>query len=364
MSKKITFGRRGMIAAAAGAVVGAIIPPDGPPAFAASGGGDQGPLILGSNPFFVSNTNAANTANVSSAMTVVQASPNLGNFVTDNTKSVFQIDARPANSNNIIGIEAFGRGDGAAITATSSATGQATGVEAIGGAVGIKSVGNQFGLEATSTGTGVGVEAGEATAGVFGVAATGYGAMLVGGLAPLFLKSNRNPGPPTTDAHTVGEIMVDSNGTFFACRASGTPGTWTNLSGPVFNTLPTPERFVDTRSGLGGVTGPVNGGTTKTFQMSARNGAANNPALQIPDNATTLVGNLTVLGGPNISNGAFVTLWPGGPQPTVSNINVGPGGIIANSFVVGTASVGGHQSISVFNAQQCDYILDVTGFYT
>ncbi|MCU1396266.1 MAG: N-acetylmuramoyl-L-alanine amidase [Ilumatobacteraceae bacterium] len=363
MSKKITFGRRGMIAAAAGALAGAIIRPDGPPVFAASGGGDQGALILGSNPFFISGTNAANTANTSSAMTVVQASPNFGNFVTTNTKSLFQVDARPAGSADIIGIEAFGRGKGTAMTATADLTVSSTGIEATGGSIGLKATGNQFGIQAISTGTGVSPDTGFPSGALLGFGAT-YGALLVGTLAPLLLGSADDPGPPTTGSHFVGEIMVDGDGAVFACQSSGTPGTWRNLSGPLFHTLPTPERFVDTRSGLGGVAGPLPGGTTKTFQMSGRVGAANDPSLQIPDNATTLVGNLTVLGGPNISNGAFVTLWPGGTQPTVSNINVGPGGIVANSFVVGTTAFAGHRTMNVFNAQQCDYILDVTGFYT
>ncbi|MCU1396265.1 MAG: N-acetylmuramoyl-L-alanine amidase [Ilumatobacteraceae bacterium] len=315
MSKHITFGRRGMIAAAAGAVAGAVIRPEGNPVFAAAGGGDQGNFVLGSNPTYKAAQNTSNTANVSSVATTLQASANFNNFVGGtNISAVLQIDARPS-AGDISAIQALGRGLAPAVVGT-------------GG---------------------------------------GYGGAFSGSLAPLVLSAGATAGAPTAGPHSAGELYVDSAGALFYCTTAGDGGTWVELSavsGPVFHTLPTPERFVDTRSGLGGVTGPVNGGTTKTFQMSGRNGAANNPALQIPDNATTLVGNLTVLGGPNISNGAFVTLWPGGPQPTVSNINVGPGGIVANSFTVGTTATGAHRTMNVFNAQQCDYILDVTGFYT
>jgi hypothetical protein len=35
----------------------------------------------------------------------------------------------------------------------------------------------------------------------------------------------------------------------------------------------------------------------------------------------------------------------------------------ANSYVVGLTDTGGHGQVSVFNFPECDYILDVTGYY-
>ena len=161
--------------------------------------------------------------------------------------------------------------------------------------------------------------------------------------------------------------MVDADGVLYLCKAYGTPGTWVQVSEqhqPTLRTLPTPERFVDTRSKLGGVQGPVASGTTSTYQMTARNGESANPALQIPDSATILVGNLSVIGGAGVPIGSFVTLWPSGPRPTTSSISFGPGAIIANSYTVGLApSTSGHGTINVFAQQQCDYIIDVVGYY-
>jgi hypothetical protein len=100
--------------------------------------------------------------------------------------------------------------------------------------------------------------------------------------------------------------------------------------------------------------------------MTGRNGQSGNPALQIPDAATAIVGNLTVVGAAGIPLGSFLTLWPGGAQPTVSNINFGPAtvtGAVANSFAVALATAGGHGALNVFNQSTCDYIIDVTGFY-
>jgi hypothetical protein len=130
-----------------------------------------------------------------------------------------------------------------------------------------------------------------------------------------------------------------------------------------FRTLPTPERFVDTRSNLGGVHGPLVAGTTSTFQMTGRNGESGNAALQVPDAATALVGNLTVIGGGSVPIGSFVTMWPGGARPTTSSISFGPGAIVANAYTVGLAPINGHGSINVFAQQPCDYIVDVVGYF-
>ena len=202
-----------------------------------------------------------------------------------------------------------------------------------------------------------------------GQSTTGLGGSLQGGLAPLRLvPAASGTGAPATGAHAAGELFVDAAGSLYYCRAGGTPGTWTRLdttpaSVPFFTTLPTPERFVDTRTNLGGVQGPVPANTTHTFLMTGRNGQSGNPALQIPDRATAIVGNLTVVGAAGIPLGSFLTLWPTGTQPTVSNINYGPAatsGAIANTFVVGLE---GHGNVNVFNLSACDYILDVTGYY-
>jgi len=49
--------------------------------------------------------------------------------------------------------------------------------------------------------------------------------------------------------------------------------------------------------------------------------------------------------------------------PTVSNINFGPNSVVANSFTVGLSTPAGNGFINVFNLNQCDYILDVTGYF-
>ncbi len=175
----------------------------------------------------------------------------------------------------------------------------------------------------------------------------GLAGVFEGGRAALRLVPRHTAGAPTTGAHNPGELIVDSNGVLFYCRSAGTPGTWIRVDAspviptipteptvPVLNILPTPERFVDTRTGLGGVQGPVPAETTRTFAMTGRLGEAADPTLQIPDSATMLVGNLTAIGADGVPLGSFATLWPGGPLP------------------------------NMYNHAPCDYILDVTGYYT
>ncbi len=97
MSHKQTFKRRGFLAAGAGAVAGLFVEGN-QRAIALSGGGDQGPLILGSNNFYIAGSSGANFANTSSAPTVVEASPNFGNFIGSGPSHVFKADATPASA--------------------------------------------------------------------------------------------------------------------------------------------------------------------------------------------------------------------------------------------------------------------------
>ncbi len=210
--------------------------------------------------------------------------------------------------------------------------------------------------------------------GVLGSApeAGGIGGVFGGANAAVRLLPAGTTGSPKTGTHQVGEVSVSSDGNLYFCSVAGTPGTWVQLgatapapaSAPRLVLLSTPERFVDTRAGLGGVTGPLPALGTTMFTMTGRNGESGNAALQIPDNASALVGNLTVLGSTPALG--YLTVWPGGALPTVSNINFGPSaqtGAVANSFLVGLSPSGGQGTLKVFNSVPCDYLIDVTAYY-
>jgi hypothetical protein len=181
-------------------------------------------------------------------------------------------------------------------------------------------------------------------------------------------------GAPTTGNHRVGEVLFDRSGRLFICTASGLPGTWTELGAPApapsagtsFIPLPTVERFVDTRTGVGIAQGTVKAGSTLSLVLTGRPGQSGDPALQIPDDAVAVTGNLTVTGSARVPAGSSVTVWPGGRQPPTPLVFFPPanlGSPVTNSFAVGLASIGTHRGVNVFNSAACDFSLDVTGYH-
>lgn len=315
-----TMGRRGLVAAGlAGAVAVAVGRSDR--VSAASGG----PVILG------------------------------GDNVASDQTSLVNTGAFPINGNRAMFISCEVMAGG-------------RGVEASGSHAGVSAIGNSSKTQIPS-GRAVGLEATT-------LDADGYGAVLEAGfgLAPLRLFPMGIDGSPTTNAHETGEILFDRNGRLFACTASGIPGTWVELgavappaqAGTTLTMLATPERFVDTRTGLGGVHGPVPVGTTSAFAITGRVGQSGDRTLQIPDDAVAVACNLTVSGVGRVPLGSFVTMWSAGKQPPTPNLFFGAAtltGSVANGSVAGLAAIGTHRGVQVFNSAVCDYSLDVTGYF-
>jgi hypothetical protein len=150
--------RRGLFAAAAALFAGIVARVTEAPVTASSGGGDQGALALGSNPWYIGGSGAANTPAISSAPTVIQASANFSNFAGFNgaDKVVFEADARPSGG-VIDGIRGYGSSSGG------------TGVYGSGPSVGLWGAG-AFAVYGNGTDTGV------LGAGPTGVSGSGTGA--------------------------------------------------------------------------------------------------------------------------------------------------------------------------------------------
>ena len=359
--------RRGLLAGVAALVAGAVFKQSEQPASAH----DAQDVLLGGPNTTGTDTTIRNTVTTSgSALNLHCDNANYG-FGLQATGTAYGVYATGGQYAGVAGDTSNPGGAGV--------TGQARSASGGAGVSGYSAAG-QGTVGSTTMGLGVLGRAGsialrapKATAGVYGLAdgEVGIGGVFEGTRAPLRLIPSAIAGAPSTGAHEVGELFVDSTGRLYFCRASGTPGTWIALgvvggdsrSASAYVALANPERFVDTRIGLGGVRGPVPGATTHTFVMTGRTGQSGDASLQIPDAATSIVGNLTVIGGPGAQG--YVTLWPSGPVPTVSNINFGPGpGAVANSFVVRLAQTGSHGQLNAFNLQSCDYVLDVSGYYT
>ena len=68
------------------------------------------------------------------------------------------------------------------------------------------------------------------TTAVTALGGSGVGLRASGTRAAIRLDPAVTQGAPTTGAHEMGELMVDSNGDLFLCKASGTPGTWVRVA--------------------------------------------------------------------------------------------------------------------------------------
>lgn len=113
----------------------------------------------------------------------------------------------------------------------------------------------------------------------------------------------------------------------------------------------TPARILDTRIGLGGITGPVQSGASFEMQVAGQGG--------VPANATGVVMNVTAT---QTTAAGFVTVWPAGEvQPTTSNLNVNPGQDVPNLVTVKLGAAG---RLGVFNfGGGVQLIADVAGYY-
>jgi hypothetical protein len=112
----------------------------------------------------------------------------------------------------------------------------------------------------------------------------------------------------------------------------------------------TPQRIVDSRSGLGTTAAPWGQGEVRNVQVTGRGG--------VPAGATAVIANLT---GTNTTAWGFLSAWPtGAPQPASSNLNFLGGQTVPN-LVMLKLGAGGQLSISN-GLGSANVILDVMGY--
>ncbi|MEU6865274.1 hypothetical protein ABZ924_18685 [Streptomyces sp. NPDC046876] len=137
------------------------------------------------------------------------------------------------------------------------------------------------------------------------------------------------------------DLIADVTGYFTQSASSG------------YTSLP-PERFVDTRSGLGSAKGQLGGQNSFGVQITGKG--------QVPASGVTAVAlNVTVT---NPKEAGHLTVYPSGQQaPTASNLNFTAGQTIANSVIV---PVGPDGRINIRNGAWAglDVIVDVVGYYS
>lgn len=113
--------------------------------------------------------------------------------------------------------------------------------------------------------------------------------------------------------------------------------------------LARPERFLDTREGVGAPRARVTAGQVLPVAIAGARG--------VPANAGTAVLNATVV---NPSGPGFLTVFPcGGPIPATSTVNVVGGDVVPNLTVAG---VGAGGAVCFFSTVTADLVADVAAY--
>ncbi len=125
-------------------------------------------------------------------------------------------------------------------------------------------------------------------------------------------------------------------------------GSFGNYGGKV--TTITPERIVDSRTGVGTAARPLGEGEVRTVAVAGRG--------SVPANATAVIANLTAT---NTTAWGFLSAWPAGlSQPPSSNLNFLAGQTVPNLVML---KLGAGGSISIANGPgSANVLLDVMGF--
>jgi hypothetical protein len=178
-----------------------------------------------------------------------------------------------------------------------------------------------------------------------------------------------NDGDPTSvlysNASGLTDITSGSNGTCavsYLCTAGpgydgptglGTPYGTSAFLASYFHPM-TLTRFLDTRNGTGGTTGPVAADGTVKLTVTGINGI---PAA----NVTAVAVNVTALSGTTAND---IQVYPDGtPEPVASNLNYTVGGDVANLAIVPVPPDG---KIDLHNAGSgtVQLLADISGYFT
>jgi hypothetical protein len=199
----------------------------------------------------------------------------------------------------------------------------------------------------------------------------GYGVMAIGGRAPICLGIGPSAGAPSDPHHIYGELYMDANGVIFKVVTEGQPADEGGVDVPpewvpLRSTVPiTPTRIIDTRTGLGGVKGPLSSARVYNFKNIVGTHG-------IPTKAVGLVGNLTMVAASGRLDGlAWMAILPATKaagstmNPSTSSVNAAYNCLAtANQFTVsvGQGTYAGQISI-VTNAKiTLHAIVDITAY--
>lgn len=183
-----------------------------------------------------------------------------------------------------------------------------------------------------------------------------YGGEFFGGLAEVRLRPGGAAPITLTNAHQVGELYEDQDGTLWICTAAGSPGTWREIAGPAtagsFHAI-APRRVYDSRPN-----DRLTPGQDRTISVA---NSTDGTADVVPVKATAVC--LTVTVTATEGAGGFVAVRPAGTAYNgTSSINwFGPGQNLATTVITGIDA--DRQIVLRAGEQYTQIVVDVTGFY-
>jgi hypothetical protein len=277
---------------------------------------------------------AARPASATTAAMMYGATNNAGDSQTDlvSTSDVFTF-----------GVTNVGSANAAAIFASIDGTGQA-----VDGKVNFPSVGSSA-VRGSCDGT------------------LGYGLEGRGGAAQLYLSDPSFAAMPGAGAHKVGEIARGADGGFYACVATGTPGTWRTITGPAasgaFFAI-SPARVYDSRRTFPDNGAPLSSGQSRTVSVRDRRNLSDGAVAAsdvVPAGATAIAYNITAI---NTLGGGYLTVNPGGVTTiSAASVNWTDATNIGNASVV---AVSANREVTVIcggGGAQAHFSIDVVGYY-
>jgi hypothetical protein len=183
-----------------------------------------------------------------------------------------------------------------------------------------------------------------------------YGGEFFGGLAEVRLRPGGAAPITLTNAHQVGEMYEDQDGTLWICTAAGSPGTWREIAGATtagsFHAI-APRRVYDSRA-----SSKLSPGEDRWISVA---NATDGTLDVVPSKATAVA--LTVTVTETEGTGGFVAVRPGGTvYNSTSSINwFGPNQNLATTVITGVDT--DRQITLLAGAQHTHIIVDVTGYY-
>ncbi len=183
-----------------------------------------------------------------------------------------------------------------------------------------------------------------------------YGGEFFGGLAEVRLRPGGAAPITLTNAHQVGEMYEDQEGTLWICTSAGSPGTWRELAGTTtagsFHAI-APRRVYDSRSSA-----LLSPGEDRTISVA---NSTDGTLDVVPIKATAVA--LTVTVTETQGTGGFVAVRPAGTAYNgTSSVNwFGPNQNLATTVISGLDA--DRQITLRAGAQYTHIIVDVTGYY-